>query len=902
MSTVLTNIMSSDIFLATKFVDKLKAKYIDIPEDTLLLSMYGYLSAIFSNLIQNTATMVAEYASEAIPTKAKFEKNVLSHALSLGLKNINATPASISVILAFPEDILKNCMKDEEGNPSNSVILDKDFVFSVGDRKLYPYLLDYDVEIRRNILPNGSTVYTAKYLIDGKNPLVDLHNPYLPSLGVINAEGQNMIALQTTLRQMNHSSIYYKLIVDNPLETKTREFSFEDQLAYFYVEVVEETDEGMVTHYLEPIYEGLYDYKSTKEYINYIYLDEKTIRLKFNRSSYQPRKNAEVTIHIYTTLGAECNIYLDDPFQIYREIISSRYNYSGLYCMIRSNSSSMYGEDRLNIEKLKELISKEMLARGSYATSTDLVTFFNLVQTENCKIDVYQRVYNQLENIYFAYLLIKYNGVMIPTNTIDLRLRREDFNYTSKDNFILNAGTAFFLPKGSEEAIVVTDLTDEKIANYEDNGFLYICPYQLVVNKNPFFVSFYNVNLRYERIVYFDYINDTSDLQFIAEHFKVFRNTFNNPNNEFHMQMQYMQNINSDYDLVVFDDYDEIIEVNIKAYAVIYVEDMDGNLQPHRYIEGTLDNFNSEAMIYTFDFKMTTENIMAGTSTHMQFETGLKLIGTDVEIATYLDRNVIMKFFTFIKVDQDYGRLYDTQHDNVFKSADVLFPSLDGWTLTNIYSSSSIGVDIFYDYSDLMTSYVRLDKSDTELSYFVAKVPVIKKTWYNTEEKSTFFLQMVDYRRRYIQEALNLIDNPFGVNFKLFNTYGASRNFNVNKKENLDKVNISLTFEIKFVTKEEIAILPQIETTIREYIEDVNLGTSELHMPNLITYLTNLYNSSIVYIKFVGMNKYDILWQSIYRNPAVPDHSFIESQNTPEFININILENDLPDITFNIIE
>lgn len=892
MASNVTNIMSSDIFLVTKFIEKLKAKYIDVPEETLLLGMYGYLSTIFSNLIQNTATMVSEYSTEAIPTKAKFEKNVISHALSLGIEKVNATPAQLNVLIAFPEEYLVNNMVDD------ILILDKDYSYLIGDRKSYPYLLDYDIRIKRNLLPNGKIVYTAMYLIDNKNPLSKLINPYLPALGVINAEGQDMIALQTTLRQMSHSIIHHKLTVDNPLETKTRDFIFENQLAFFYVEVTEETNEGKVVHYLKPIYEGLYDYKSETEYINYMYLDEKTIRLKFNRKSYQPRKNAEVDIHVYTTLGSECNLYLDDNFQTYRDINSTKYNYSGLYALIRSNSSSLYGEDRASIEQLQEYIPQEMFARGSYSTYQDLATFFNLSQTENCKVNLYPRIYNQIENIYYAFILIKYGSSVVPTNTLDMKFDRTFFSYSSKNNFIINPGATFLYKPQDEFATMVDPSTTED--DIESNDFLYICPFLTVINKNPFYTSFYNVYLKYERVLYFDFINSNSELQFIAEHFKVYKNAIDNPNNEFHLEVQCMQNINTNYDLLAYDSNNELTDCNIKVFAVFYVKDADGISHANRYIEGTLIDYNNQSLVYTFDFLMTTQHIVAGTSIHMLFENGLQMIGTGEFSPTYLEKNLDMKIFIFVRADQDYGRTFG---DNNEYSTDEFFPEMDGWTLTNIYSTGESGIDIFYDYSDFMTSYIELNRNteNEEFIYKMYKVPMIKKSWWTEETRVTYFLQMLDYRRRYIQEALPLIDNPFGINFKFYNTYGPSKNFLINKLEKIDRVNLSLKFEVLFVDKEDQSTIIEMKESIKSYIEDINTSDN-IHIPNLITYIKNLYNEEIEYIKFIQLNDYQSLWQSIYKDPEVENHSYQEAQRTPEFININTLPNGSYDIEFDIIK
>ena len=131
--------------------------------------------------------------------------------------------------------------------------------------------------------------------------------------------------------------------------SRTLTFQFEDQLSHFYVEVTETIDGEQTTHILEPIYEGLYDYKSDKEFINYMYLDEKTIRLKFNRRSYQPRYNADVNIQVFTTLGSQCNFDLSEPYKVTRTMISTRYNYSSLILLLYTEGSSMYGEDRATV-------------------------------------------------------------------------------------------------------------------------------------------------------------------------------------------------------------------------------------------------------------------------------------------------------------------------------------------------------------------------------------------------------------------------------------------------------------------------------------------------------------------------------------------------------------------------
>ena len=120
-----TNILNTDIYKVSEFIDKLKAKYIDIPEDTLVLGVYGYLSSIFGNLLENTAITASEYSNEAIPTKAKYERNVISHALALGINSITAKPAYIDVTLNIPETQMVHNMKN------NKFVIDIEYIYYI---------------------------------------------------------------------------------------------------------------------------------------------------------------------------------------------------------------------------------------------------------------------------------------------------------------------------------------------------------------------------------------------------------------------------------------------------------------------------------------------------------------------------------------------------------------------------------------------------------------------------------------------------------------------------------------------------------------------------------------------------------------------------------------------------
>ena len=889
MALETTNLASTDIYRINEFIDEIKSRYIDIPEDTLMLGVYGYLSSVLSNLMENTTIMASEYSNEAIPTRAKYEKNIIAHALALGINNINATPAQIDMLIGLPEEALLANMTN------NEFTLDKEFIFQIGEREAYPFLLDYDIIIKRSVLPNGSYVYTARYDIDGKNKLAQLQNPYLPAMGAINVSGDRLIALNTTLRQMTHTQIYKKIVVDNPLETKVLNFSFEDQLAFFYVDVVEDGE----THYLEPVYDGLYDYDNSREYINYMYLDEKNIRLRFNRDSYQPRENAEVTIHIYTTLGSEANFSATD-YEDVMTLTSNRFPYTGMWTLIQATSDAHYGSDKYTIEQLKQIIPQEALSRGSISTYTDLSAAFNRLQIENesCRLYLLRRVHNQIERIYFTYLLMKYGDNVIPTNTINSSVSKGMFSTASRDNYSMLPGAKFYSEQGQKDATSTTSKDTDELNRMDKSGFLYMCPYLTVLNKSPFYISYYVTFMNYTRNLFFEFINEDSLLQFVALNFYVHRDYFTNPDT-YKIELHCTQNINSDFQLVTYDDEGNVDECNLTVYAVLYTtNEDDGSIIPYRYLKSELIQFNEADAEYILQFKFKSNDVISKYGTYMTITSGMYGINSNSQSTATVKPTMYIKFFFCAKLDRDYGRYYgDNQTDNL----DDIIPGLDGYTLTNVYNAGELGIDIFYDYSDIQNSYIELNQNeDGGLSYYIYKIPVVRYTWMNSEERMRYLFSAIDLRRRYIQNVLFLIEDSFGIDYKFFNTYGPSLMYNIENEENIDRINLSLKFEIKFQMESDKVVLQDITNSIKEYIEDIN-NISDLHMPNLITYITNIYREHIVYIKFIALNNYDSLYQSIYKNPEMTDDYFVETQTVPEFINVNTLNNDLPDIEFTIV-
>ena len=240
-------------------------------------------------------------------------------------------------------------------------------------------------------------------------------------------------------------------------------------------------------------------------------------------------------------------------------------------------------------------------------------------------------------------------------------------------------------------------------------------------------------------------------------------------------------------------------------------------------------------------------------------------------------------------MDEEYG----------LNDLDKYIPDLDGYSLCNTYEINT-GLDLYYDYTSVMESFITIHNNDTTsaFDYSIKRMPMVRYTYLNTQERVSDFISVMDYRKRYIETALILLEDSFGVDYKFFNTYGPSKLYNINNEELLDRVNMSLRFEVKFQNASDINATNDITMFVKQYIENINEIT-DLHMPNLITAVTNKFYNQLVYFKFVGLNDYDSLHQSLYKEPVETDE-FLTSSTVPEFLNVNTLENDMPDITYTV--
>jgi hypothetical protein len=247
------------------------------------------------------------------------------------------------------------------------------------------------------------------------------------------------------------------------------------------------------------------------------------------------------------------------------------------------------------------------------------------------------------------------------------------------------------------------------------------------------------------------------------------------------------------------------------------------------------------------------------------------------------------------------------------------------------------------EYTEYKPIYKLNEAGTYYYNYTVNRIPMIRSEFLDTEESMQDFILSIEERRKYIEECLLVLEDTFGIDMKFVNTFGPSRRFYYNiptaqvyeakvvvkyitvykdlETEEvagtipyntiikildvdglwgrieepyagwvriadttkcityLDNVALILKFAMEVMNSSDRAIVSSIVTDIKNYTENID-SIIELHMPNIITLITNNYREQLKYFEFRGVNDYGPDCQHLYLDTT------INADIPPEFLNI----------------
>lgn len=846
--------ISTDIYDIVSTIDNLKARYIDTEDETTLaLGIFGFIGDTEAKKIQSNTIMAGELGNEMFPNRAKLDKNIVTHAMYSNITNIDAVPAEITVDIAIKEVDLANHVIDDQ------FVFDRNCPIYIGD---YEFHFDYNIILHRQPRP-GTNIYfyNATYDMSEKNDISNINSPYLDQPYTVNFNNFTYIFFRTTLHQVHIEEINDKLVSGSIIDNKSFTFTFEDQMASFYVYI---TEKGKTTKLKPYLYGSPIDINE-RDYCWYLYMSDNDIRLGFDTSSYLPGLSADIKVIAQTTKGADGNFsYLnktDEEDGFYFDIESEMYNYKKITCYASLETDSENGSNRKSIEELRKLIPKMGLSRGYITTEEDLNNYFNLINNDENKMQLQKKIDNQLSRVWYSYLLMKdqYNNIL-PTNSVDIRVSLDDMIQSGEHNttWMLPAGTVFKYDKATEDAqgnggyavpIDMADLPEPYSEQYYQNGiYYYISLYDILLSVDPLYCIYYLTVI--DTYSYFanEYINANMFMGFVVTTNHLGRKLLTEPedpseiparDNTYKFEFKIRQSVNEDFGLYDFDT-DEHTN-NMKVFMIVDKEGI-----PYKYFEAQLakdkngdDIVDKSKYEYSWYIDMITDN---------QFDSDNNIriinchdIGNTGVVPGYFKDNCSARIYILGKFEEEYGR----------STLDNMIPGLEGYTLINTYSIIN-GLDFFNNFTAVMNT--RVKKID-EL-YDIQGVPFVGAHYFNNNDNVSYFIHELIKKKSYIDHCLTLVENNMDIDFKYFNTYGESKTYTIGDREQtlLGHIDINMKFRAKLVNANDIQTKKEIIAYIKDAIENLNETGEDLHIPNLIHDLTEEFRDAVIYIEFMNFN------------------------------------------------
>lgn len=876
---------TTDIYSIVEQVDEIKKRYIeDEDETTLAVGLFGFIGDTEAKKIQTAIIGTGELGNEMFPQRAKLDKNIVTHAIYCNVDNLNAIPAHMIINLAIKVDDLDMYMKN------NEFIFDHMCPIYVDK---YEFHLDYDIILHRS-MRNGKYVYNAYYDMDDINNLSDITNPYLSQPYLMNFNNYQYIFLQTLVRQVTIETTVDKMITASIIDNKSFTFSFTNQLADFDVYI---TENGKTTR-LKPLVYGSAVEIGVTDYCWYLYMNDDNVRIGFDQASYLPGLNAEVKVVAKTTLGADGNFDYKSDLEdsgFYIDFESSLYNYKTITCYANCATNSTDGTDKKTTEELKQLIPKMAMSRGYITTETDLNGYFNLISTDYNKLQLQKKVDNQLNRIWYCYLLMKDKlGNVIPTNTLPIKIDLDDVYVLpcedDEGRYVVPCGTTFvFDPEVGYATYIPESDIPEKYSKeyYGSNIYYYRTIHNMVVNVKPLYCAYYNTIVNMDGYFEYEYINSKTELGFITNKYH-FERSLLSRKDEYRLTLSISQSVNEDYGLYKEEQNGDevIITNNMKVFLVLFKEGI-----PYRYAEAELTDYDKINFISSWKFTFKSDD---------QYDSfnRIKLLdlyeaGYATKNYGYFENNTEAHIYIFGKFDEDYGR----------KGISKTIVGIEGYSLVNTYKLHD-GITLFNNFTKVMNTRIRQNTSEdlSVINYSISGIPMIGEHFFLSEDNVTYFIKTLIEKKAYIDYCLTVLENNMDIDFKFFNTYGYSYTYTIGDMEESALGNIDTTwkFRLKLVNINDTVTKDNIMHFIKEYIEDLN-EMGDLHVPNLLHDIKEEFEEVIIYIEFMCYNNNRLGVNHIELRDVIDPHT------VPEFISVrnNLAEDGstlIPDIELEIVK
>ena len=845
------------------------------PEDVIEgynIGLLGYSLDFMTTTTEDVFNTVPVVANEMFPNLAQMPNTIYNYASLFQEHTLLATPAVMECILLLPLDALLAYSDYGSDGTYKKFILDQRTVVHVEEHR---FMLDYDIMI--TMRPYRKThIITCSYVREYNNSLSNIKNPYI-KYQKYNYNGTQYIALLVKMRRCDKHVFETRVIDNDRINVTTIKVPFTDQLANFEVFYRESTDKKFIQ-----LQKRLVNSKVIKEPFCYYKLkNDQMLELTFTtRENYfKPKFNSEIKVEYYTTDGSASNfeLYTGYNVEVYRN--SERYENNARVPVIAiTESASTSGKDIPNLLELRDRVADCFATVNSYTTESDLQRHFNSFDILNdVRVSFIKKRDDIFDRLYTAYSISKDSfGSYYKTNTVQLKIYRDQFDheFEQSERMLLKPTNTFIYDGPSTKRIVKID-KDEILDLGFNNKFIYQNPFLMTVSKNGM-VGYYLNNINDKIPLDYEYVNDSSMVQFICNNLYVYRSSINNENT--YKFKLYLTATDVDIESPMIDEAG-----NDTGRIKVLLSFMHKNGTEAAFIECKQTEFNLNNMRYTYEGEISTDDFISDTESVRIYDLQNMNDGEDL-VQMIPMTNLKMNVYTLFEYEND------NKH-HIFSH----IPGFENTTLTNKYTTEETRVELITPLN-MLKSHMVWEKDELDANYLLIKdVPVIKwkENIYESDiEEFDRFVQILKSQYDYMDEIMSKKTNNYSIDMKFYNTYGRSNNFVVGEdQELLNHVNCTLELKVyPYVRSEGPTLVRDMKMFIKEYFENINKEQNEgIFISNLTQELENTF-PGIRYLKFESVNNYGYSCQSI-ENTAVDVTTLDKAERiefVPEYLNIEL--------------
>lgn len=884
----MAEILNTDIYNVADVLNDVAKKYTGEDEETLAVGIYGYFLALTAKSIKSSIAANSELYREAMYGKAKYERDLIIHAIQQEVPNIRATPARAMVTIGLIKDQVESLL-----NENNEFIFDCNFEYEIEG---FPFRLDYDIALTKTDSVRNEDLFTAMYIINHQNALSDVTSPILNAPYVEDINTEKYIFIQTTLRQVHLTEIPKKILTNNVIENKTMQVSFEDQLAEMTIRVVTGTGEVI---WLTPIFEGQ-STRDTYKYCYYTYLTANTIRIKFDPSSYMPPLNSEIIVSLYTTKGkAGVFDYLD---KIYFRANSETYGYDNVDERVELLQATYNGIDRYGKEELSNTIPEKIIEKRAIIMEADIDNWFDRINCNEFSVTNKKRIHNANSHYYYSYALAKTaNDNLIQTNTKTLKLGIKDVDSTFGD--------------GSTDLKECYTLCTPRVDSINDTYA--IVPFIIHILTKPLCCFYYFPIVDLETYLNYNYINPVTSIHYIANRAHFYRElnhlgklvesevppkedtgeestedtTDELPTEllteNFYLDMNLAQSINAESELSYLDTETKEYVHKLRIFLILYY-----NSTPQCYLEGNIVSFDETEFTYSIQFNIKTNNKL--NTQGMIALTNVYPSGSEEILDEYyISPKCLARVYIVGEFENALGR-YDL--DNVI-------PGLEKYSVCNAYTLKE-EIEFINDYTDLIKTDIFPRFNGEFLHHFeVPKVPVLEQNVFDIDDLNNtgikeFAKNLVKFMDHF-EEIELLTENSFEPNLKFYNTSGPSEMYytDVAFQHRLEDLSLEVELNLNLVSQKDLYLKDTITEEFKMRLEKLARDKQPIHFNNICSEIRRDYGELVNYVEVKSCNGKEI--SHIYLDDTAD--VFL----TPEYISIKNYKDEngiiLPCINVNIV-